>query len=276
MNHSFDVDIARKYGVIEAILINHLEYWIEKNKANNENYYEGYYWTYNSIRAFNELFPYVSQRQIQNALKHLKEAGIIQTGNFNKNPYDRTLWYSFTDQGKYVIKKCKIDDSARNNAIIQKCKMENKKKGNELRKNVEPIPNINTNNIKEKEIYKEKENEKNITEGKKAQKNNTVLKTSQSNPVKKQYGEYGWVKLSDKEYQDLLTLMGAEELKRCIEYIDSSAESTKNRNHWKGWKEVLRKCYKNGWGYYTPKQKSTSSKLQSFSINDLLSKIDNY
>lgn len=132
MQHSFDIDIAKDYGMLEAILLNNIQFWIEKNKANNTNYYDGYYWTFNSTKAFNELFPYVSQRQIQNALKHLRDEGILQTGNYNKLAYDRTLWYAFTKKGE---------------CIMQKCKMEDVKMLNGLGDNVQPIPNINTDNI---------------------------------------------------------------------------------------------------------------------------------
>lgn len=130
MYHSFDVTVAKEYGIIEALLLSNFEYWITKNKANQVNFHDGFYWTYNSTRAFTELFPYVSQRQIQTALKRLKELGIIQTGNFNKSAYDRTLWYAFTKKGQ---------------SIMQKCKMESAKMSNGLCENVKPIPNINTN-----------------------------------------------------------------------------------------------------------------------------------
>ena len=111
MQHSFDVDIAKEYGMLEAILLNNLWFWIEKNRANNVNYFDGFYWTYNSTRAFNELFPYVSQRQIQTALKRLIEKDILQTGNYNEMAYDRTLWYAFTQKGKCIMQKCKMDYS---------------------------------------------------------------------------------------------------------------------------------------------------------------------
>lgn len=131
MQHSFDVDIAKDYGILEAILLNNLWFWIEKNKANNTNFYDGYYWTYNSTRAFNELFPYVSQRQIQNALKRLIDNEILQTGNYNKMAYDRTLWYAFTKKGKCIMQKCKMEDANLLNGSVE---------------NVKPIPDINTNN----------------------------------------------------------------------------------------------------------------------------------
>lgn len=61
------------------------------------------------------------------------------------------------------------------------------------------------------------------------------------------YGEYGWVKLTDKQYEKLLADLGEEELLRCITYIDESAQSTSNKNKWKDWNLVIRRCSKGGW-----------------------------
>ena len=156
MQHSFDVNIAKEFGILEAILLNNLEFWIAKNEANGTNYYDGTYWTYNSTKAFNELFPYVSQRQIQNALKKLKEKGIIQTGNYNKSSYDRTLWYAFTTEGKSIMQKCKMDYA---NLVKDNANMLN---GNV--ENVEPIPNINTNDKTTNINSNIKSNENNVIE----------------------------------------------------------------------------------------------------------------
>lgn len=156
MQHSFDVNIAKEFGILEAILLNNLEFWIAKNEANGTNYYDGTYWTYNSTKAFNELFPYVSQRQIQNALKKLKEKGIIQTGNYNKSSYDRTLWYAFTKEGKSIMQKCKMDYA---NLVKDNANMLN---GNV--ENVEPIPNINTTNKTTNINSNIKSNENNVIE----------------------------------------------------------------------------------------------------------------
>lgn len=109
MQHSFDVELAQKYGLLEAIIFNNLNFWIAKNEANETNFHDGYYWTYNSVKAFSRLFPYVSERQIQYALKHLVDEGIIQTGRYNQMAYDRTLWYAFTDFGKSIMQNCKME-----------------------------------------------------------------------------------------------------------------------------------------------------------------------
>ncbi len=65
---------------------------------------------------------------------------------------------------------------------------------------------------------------------------------------RKAYGEFGWVKLTDDEYNRLLNDLGETEVKRCIAYIDESAQTTQNKNKWRDWNLVVRKCHKQGWG----------------------------
>ena len=67
-------------------------------------------------------------------------------------------------------------------------------------------------------------------------------------PAFHKYGEYGWVKLTDEQYQRLLTEWGEAELKRCIKYVDESAQSSKNKNKWTDWNLVVRRCHRDGWG----------------------------
>ncbi|MBR4377279.1 MAG: hypothetical protein IKP50_00105 [Bacilli bacterium] len=94
MEHSFDIEIAEKVGVHAAIIYKHIKWWCLKNKANNVHFHDGYYWTYNSKKAFAELFPYMTERQVEYAINKLLEAQLIIKGNYNKSPYDKTLWYS--------------------------------------------------------------------------------------------------------------------------------------------------------------------------------------
>lgn len=129
MEHSFNIELAKEYGILEAILLKNIWFWIEKNRANEKNFYDGTYWTYNSTRAFNELFPYASESSIKRALKSLQEKGIIKTGNYNKSSYDRTLWYAFTDLGE---------------SIVSNRQMETNKSSNGNEQNGLTIPDINT------------------------------------------------------------------------------------------------------------------------------------
>lgn len=131
MEHHFNVEIACKVGVQAAVLLNHIAFWVAHNMANGTNFYEGRYWTFNSKKAFAELFPYMTERQVQYALDKLKAEEYILTGNFNKLNLDKTLWYTLTDK-----------------AIEQNCLIEQTKLSNRLNKIVEPIPdNKTTNNI---------------------------------------------------------------------------------------------------------------------------------
>lgn len=128
--HYFNIEIAKLYGVNSAVLLQNIYHWIQKNRANGKNEYDGHFWTYNSRKAFAELFPYMNERQIDYALKKLIDDGVLITGNYNKVAYDRTLWYAITKKGY---------------SILQNCEMEETKVSNGSGEIVEPIPDINTN-----------------------------------------------------------------------------------------------------------------------------------
>ena len=138
MIHVFDTDIAVKYGINAAVLLQNIGYWIAQNEANETNFHDGYYWTYNSRRAYRELFPYMSERQINTAFAKLIEDGVIITGNYNKLAYDRTLWYALTQKGK---------------SILHFDIMENTNLSNANGQNVRPIPDINTDKKSDNKTY---------------------------------------------------------------------------------------------------------------------------
>ena len=77
--------------------------------------------------------------------------------------------------------------------------------------------------------------------------------------ARKKYGEFGWVRLSDKEYQRLTEEMGDEELQRCIRYIDEAAQRTHNKNKWSDWNLTVRSCHRNGWGLQSERGKDRGS-----------------
>lgn len=122
MQHHFDIEIASEYGLIEAILLDNFWFWVCKNEANEKNYHDGNYWTYNSTKAMTKLFPYLSQRKIQNALGRLIDSGVLVTGNYNASKYDRTLWYAFTEKGKCIMQKREMEHDKMSNETYQKGK----------------------------------------------------------------------------------------------------------------------------------------------------------
>lgn len=143
MINSFDTDVAKDVGINAAVIYKNIQYWCEKNRTNNQNEYEGLYWTFNSITAFEAQFPYLSGKQIRTALNTLKERGYIKSGNHNKSAYDRTKWYADLRAGSI----CHIEE------------IHLPKKANGNDSEGEPIPNINTNINTDSKHKKERKKE---------------------------------------------------------------------------------------------------------------------
>lgn len=101
----YSVDVAIEYGLNEAIIIQLFQFWILKNKANNNNFFNGRYWTYNSINAWQEILPHFTQMQIRRAIDNLVQKGVLIKGNFNKNKFDRTCWYAFANEDEWLASK---------------------------------------------------------------------------------------------------------------------------------------------------------------------------
>ena len=98
----FRAEDACSYGDREAIMISYFRYWITKNRSNGKHFYDGHYWTYNSIAALKKIMPYWSDWQIRNTLNSLINKGILIEGNYNKAGYDRTKWYAFSNEALFL------------------------------------------------------------------------------------------------------------------------------------------------------------------------------
>ena len=108
--HFFLTEIAEILGVNEAIMLNHLIYWIASNSMNGTNHFDGRYWTYNSAKKYALIFQYWSTGQIRRILKSLVFQGIIIEGNYNKHKYDRTKWYALKDEKYWMTKYNPVDE----------------------------------------------------------------------------------------------------------------------------------------------------------------------
>ena len=96
--HFFNVPLAVRFGQENSVILSNLCYWIRHNAQNNINFFEGRFWTYNTLNAFQKQFPYFTVNQIRTILNNLKKSGAVLTGNFNRVAFDRTLWYSVSDE----------------------------------------------------------------------------------------------------------------------------------------------------------------------------------
>lgn len=133
---NFNTDIAKLVGTDAAIIYSNIEYWVEHNKLNEKHFYDGNYWTYNSIEAFKKYFDYLSVSQIKTCIKKLEKHNLIEIGNYNKLGYDRTKWYSIP----------------LNSTIGEKSQMDYSDLTNGLAKIDQPIPNYKPDIKKEDKI----------------------------------------------------------------------------------------------------------------------------
>lgn len=92
--HSFDAEIAMQVGINAAVVYRNIVFWVRHNETNRRNFHEGRYWTYNSLTAFDEQFPYLTAKQIRTALDKLMDAGRILKGNFAEDRFKRANWYA--------------------------------------------------------------------------------------------------------------------------------------------------------------------------------------
>ena len=67
-------------------------------------------------------------------------------------------------------------------------------------------------------------------------------------PVKKAFGQYGWVRLTEPQYAALIEKYGAVLMGRAITYIDEAAQKTGNKNGWRDFSLVIHNCIREDWG----------------------------
>lgn len=147
----FSMDLAVRIGLNEAIVLNQIDYWINvyEEKKDADHFQDGRWWVYNTIKEWQDNFPCFSERTIYTILKNLRDLGLVETANYNKAGYDRTLWYTINYEKlnalaenpnckSYEMPSCKF------------CEMDNANLAS-------PIPKNNTKNT---QIIEEEEEEK--------------------------------------------------------------------------------------------------------------------
>lgn len=255
MIHSFNINIATKYGVHSAIILDNLNYWITKNQANEQHFYDGHYWTYNSKKAFAELFPYMTERQIDYALKKLIDDGIIITGKYNTNKYNQTLWYAITNFGY---------------SILQNCEMEQTNLSNQYDKIVECNTNNKQADIKQQIITTN--NKENPYTGKPFTENPSTANVSNKNVQIEQEFEEIWKLYPRKEdkkkafsaYKSARKKASFDEIKKGVEtYSNHIRVSNTDKRYIKlGATYFNGECWANNYEQVVPKEETEEQKTQ--------------
>lgn len=133
--------LAVGIGLNEAILLQKIHGWLQCTPKEHI----GRNWIYNSYKSWHEQLEFMSESTIKRAMKNLIDKGIVITENFNKEKFDKTLWYSIDYE--------KLDEIVR---TIDSVKMTLRECQNDITNtninynNKENINNINIINTKER------------------------------------------------------------------------------------------------------------------------------
>ncbi len=92
--HSFSRTFARQHGVTPAVLLKHLAFKVRTSKNRRLDKL----WHFNSARKLQTKLPYFSSSTISATIKILESKKLLELGNFNKWPHDKTQWYHVPEE----------------------------------------------------------------------------------------------------------------------------------------------------------------------------------
>lgn len=100
----FNRKYVNKYGINEAILLNHFLFWIRKNAVAGRNYIDGRTRTWNSQTKMLEQKDFFTEQNLKTSINNLVKQGVIIIENFNPKKYDKTNWYALVDESVFGLK----------------------------------------------------------------------------------------------------------------------------------------------------------------------------
>jgi hypothetical protein len=87
-------ELAKKLGLNEAIILQQLHYWLKQNEDRQDHIVENRVWCYNSVKQWQESFPWWSENTIIRTFESLIRKGLVVKGNHNQHKFNKTCWYT--------------------------------------------------------------------------------------------------------------------------------------------------------------------------------------
>ena len=226
-----DIQLAKAVGLEEAIVIQQIHYWLIINQRNDRNLHAGYYWTYNSYTEWQKQFPFWSEHTVRRIFGDLEKKGYIISGNFNKLTIDRTKWYRL-NYNKLEIPIPELEKPINENLLLpndQNARPYGQNGQMDVAKLDRPLPEISDPEI------------------------NNINKE-----LKKKYGEFQNVLLTDHEHEKLQKKFG-EETSVKIETLSRGIESKgyKYKSHYAAILNWDQREIRNNGGKYSGKTKQS-------------------
>lgn len=94
--------LAEKIGLNEAIVLQQLNYWLQKNNSGVS--YHGRNWVYNTYADWRKQVPFFSERTVQRVMLKLEGMGLIESEMINKSKGDRTKFYTINKDHEILSK----------------------------------------------------------------------------------------------------------------------------------------------------------------------------
>lgn len=213
LQYAFDMDLAQKYGVPEAIFVHRLQHWVRENALNDRNYRDGHYWTYDTMNALMKIFPWWTRRQLQGIIARCKEKGLLLTAEYNEDRRDRTTWYTVTEAVIVAYEPWKIGAPESCNAMHETVQCN--------------VPNGAAQCTKSCTLYKEhlEDHLEDEREGAHTQEKPVEA----TGDERRGYGEFGNVRLTEGELARLTTRWTPDQVAAEIEALSAYMQSDGKR-----------------------------------------------
>ena len=82
--------LAVAIGLPEAMILQQLHFWLQTSP----HIQNGKPYVYNTYKQWQAKFPFWSWETMKRSLLHMEKMGIVEAENFNRNPIDKTKWYT--------------------------------------------------------------------------------------------------------------------------------------------------------------------------------------
>ncbi|MBQ9851750.1 MAG: hypothetical protein IJO37_02395 [Ruminiclostridium sp.] len=144
----YNTAVAAEFGWVAGVLFQEVAYLVSRNYESGTNLNGGKAWMFRTQEEFHQRHPYFSARQIANAFRDLKDAGLVEIAALNQKGYDRTRWYTLGPAaGKYLddqqhaeIADCNMQKLQV--ASVEKCVMEPAKIAGPIQEETEEEKNL--------------------------------------------------------------------------------------------------------------------------------------
>jgi hypothetical protein len=110
MEHSFDIEVAAKIGMVGAILLKNIYWWCNHNRANEKNIYDGCAWTYNTLQAYKKLFPYMGEKQIRQRIKEGDLPALWVGNGYRVLKHEVVLWLAMMQLDTEELERREFDE----------------------------------------------------------------------------------------------------------------------------------------------------------------------